>query len=72
METLLEESITLARIGTVISDCDADYDALDRKYKKAIHFIEMTEALTYDEATAKRIRTFLEEHGIWQPSPQKK
>jgi hypothetical protein len=36
------------------------------KYEKAIHFIEMTEALTYDDATSKRIQTFLKEEGIWQ------
>jgi hypothetical protein len=71
METLLEESLTLARIGTMIVGRDLDHDALVKKYQEAIHFIEMTEALTYDEATAKRIRTFLEEKGIWQPLPQK-
>lgn len=36
------------------------------KYEKAIHFIEMTEALTYDDATSKRIQTFLKEEGIWK------
>ena len=38
-----------------------------KKIKELYHFIEMTEALTYDEATATRIRTFLKEEGIWKP-----
>jgi len=41
------------------------------KYEQAIHFVEMTEALTYDQATAKRIRSFLEEEGIWDKNTQK-
>lgn len=46
----------------------ADYDlrAAQEKIKDLYHFIEMTEALTYDDATAKRIRTFLQEEGIWK------
>jgi hypothetical protein len=36
------------------------------KVKQLYHFIEMTEALTYDQATATRIRSFLIEEGIWQ------
>jgi hypothetical protein len=65
METLLEESLTLSKIGTMIVGRDLDHDALVKKYQEAIHFIEMTEALTYDEATAKRIHSFLTQQGIW-------
>ncbi len=38
-----------------------------KKYKEAIHFIEMTEALTYDEATRRRISDYLIFEGIWKP-----
>lgn len=47
-----------------------DYlEELDKAYKKIdllYHFIEMTEALTYDQATSTRIRSFLTEEGIWK------
>lgn len=50
---------------------DADFylqelDKANKKIDKLFHFIEMTEALTYDQATSKRIRSFLIEEGIWQ------
>lgn len=35
------------------------------KIKKLYHFIEMTEALTYDSATSTRICSFLKEEGVW-------
>lgn len=44
-----------------------DYEA---KWKEAIHFIEMTEALTYDEMTQKRISDYLIKEGIWKPLPK--
>lgn len=50
-------------------DADHYIDELDKANKKIdqlFHFIEMTEALTYDQATAKRIQTFLTEEGIWK------
>lgn len=61
----------------LVQDCcvhyenDADFylDELDKANKKIdqlFHFIEMTEALTYDQATSKRIRSFLEQEGIWK------
>jgi hypothetical protein len=57
-------------------DSDVEYylHELDKAHKKIdqlFHFIEMTEALTYDQATAKRIRSFLQEEGIWPASQQK-
>ncbi len=42
-----------------------ELDAANRKIDQLYHFIEMTEALTYDQATAKRIRSFLQEEGVW-------
>lgn len=48
----------------------AEMDKLNKKIDELYQFIEMTEALTYDQATATRIRTFLQKEGIW-PSPQK-
>lgn len=41
-------------------------DKANRKIEQLYHFIEMTEALTYDQATSKRISSFLIEEGIWQ------
>jgi hypothetical protein len=37
------------------------------KIEELYHFIEMTEALTYDQATAKRIQHFLTLEGVWKP-----
>lgn len=37
----------------------------NKKISDLYHFIEMTEALTYDDATRARIRSFLKEEGIW-------
>lgn len=47
-----------------------ELDKANQKIDQLYHFIEMTEALTYDQATATRIRSFLQEEGIW-PSQQK-
>ncbi len=47
-----------------------ELDAANRKIDQLYHFIEMTEALTYDQATSKRIRSFLQEEGVWEkPTP---
>lgn len=35
------------------------------KIKQLYHFIEMTEALTYDSATSNRIGSFLKQEGVW-------
>jgi hypothetical protein len=43
----------------------------EKKYKEALHFIEMTEALTYDWKTQERIRNYLIQEGVWEP-PSKK
>jgi len=48
-----------------------ELDKANKKIDQLYHFIEMTEALTYDQATSKRIRSFLTEEGIWERSPQK-
>lgn len=48
-----------------------ELDKANKKIDQLYHFIEMTEALTYDQATSKRIRSFLQEEGIWERSPQK-
>jgi len=37
-----------------------------KKYEEAVHFIEMTEALTYDDATRRRIRDYLIREKIWE------
>ena len=48
-------------------------DAVDykQKYDEAIHFIEMTEALTYDPKTQARIRNYLIAEGVWPPITKK-
>jgi len=38
----------------------------NEKIDELYHFIEMTDALTYDQATSKRIKTFLTEEGVWK------
>lgn len=43
-----------------------ELDKANRKIEQLYHFIEMTEALTYDQATSTRICSFLKEEGIWQ------
>jgi hypothetical protein len=47
-----------------------ELDKANKKIDELYHFIEMTEALTYDQATAKRINTFLKQQGLW-PEQQK-
>lgn len=42
-----------------------ELDKANKKIDQLFHFIEMTEALTYDQATAKRINSFLTQQGIW-------
>ena len=52
----------------IISDVDFYLQELDKanlKIDQLYHFIEMTEALTYDDATRKRISSFLKDEGIW-------
>jgi hypothetical protein len=49
----------------------SELDKANKKIDQLYHFIEMTEALTYDQATSKRIRSFLQEEGIWERSPRK-
>lgn len=40
--------------------------SLEKKIKELYHFIEMTEALTYDPKTSSRINNFLKDEGIWK------
>lgn len=44
-------------------------DDLNKKISELYEFIEITEALTNDRATAIRIRQFMQKEGIW-PVPQ--
>ncbi len=39
---------------------------LENKIKNMYHFIEMTDALTYDPKTSQRIRIYLKEEGVWK------
>ena len=42
-----------------------------QRYEESIHFMEMTEVLTYDSATATRISSFLHQQGVWEASDKK-
>lgn len=57
------ESTETAIIDIYLKELDKAYKKIEELY----HFIEMTEALTYDQATSKRIHSFLKEEGIWPP-----
>ena len=59
-KTLDEEIIASAQSTEITSEID-----YKKKYNEAIHFIEMTEALTYDDATRRRIRDYLIREKIW-------
>ena len=39
---------------------------LEKKVKDLYHFIEMTDALTYDTKTSSRIASFLKEEQVWK------
>jgi hypothetical protein len=69
METTMTKLCPSSATG-MIDPYVAEIDQLNKKIDHLYQFIEMTEALTYDKATATRIRTFLQKEGIWQ-SPQK-
>ena len=43
----------------------------NKKILELYHFIEMTEALTYDQATSKRVSDFLIAEGVWKPLDKK-
>lgn len=52
-------------------DNDVDFylhelDKANKRLDEVFHFIEMTEALTYDKATSERIAIFLKQQGIWK------
>lgn len=56
------------------SDAEFYLDELDQANKRldrSIEQLEIVEALTTDPATAKRIRTFLQQEGVWPTSQQK-
>jgi hypothetical protein len=71
METLLKEPVRYTETGTTILEHETQTDVVVKKYKEAIQFIELLEALTFDHATASRIRSFLTKEGIWKPLQQK-
>lgn len=45
-----------------------ELDQIKRKLDRYIEFIEVVEALTFDAATARRIRSFLQQEGVWLSS----
>jgi hypothetical protein len=49
----------------------AELDKANKKIEQLYEFIELTEALTYDKATASRIRSFLTIEGVWKLYLQK-
>ncbi len=63
--TLPEIARQLERVANAMEKNTAADDK--EKIEELYHFIEMTEALTYDQATAKRIQHFLTLEGVWKP-----
>lgn len=61
-----EEKPCPTSVAGAIDSYIEDLDNANKKIGQLYHFIEMTEALTYDQATATRIRSFLQEEGIWK------
>jgi hypothetical protein len=61
-----EEKACPSSVAGAIDPYIDELDKANRKIDQLYHFIEMTEALTYDQATATRIRSFLQEEGIWE------
>jgi uncharacterized coiled-coil protein SlyX len=49
-----------------IEELEAKEAQLQKKIKELYHFIEMTDALTYDPKTSSRISSFLKEEGAWK------
>lgn len=49
----------------VIDSYIEEIDQLNKRLDRAIENLEIVEALTTDPATARRIRSFLQEEGIW-------
>lgn len=58
----LDQEIIASAAQSPETTSEIDYK---KKYNEAIHFIEMTEALTYDDATRRRIRDYLIREKIW-------
>lgn len=65
MSTTIEKACPSSVAGMLDAYID-DLDKANKKINELYHFIEMTEALTYDQATSTRIRSFLEQEGIWK------
>lgn len=65
MDILKTEKSCPSSVAGLIDPYIEDLDKANKKIEELYHFIEMTEALTYDQATATRISTFLKQQGIW-------
>jgi hypothetical protein len=61
-----EEKPCPSSVAGIVDPYIDELDKANKKIDQLYHFIEMTEALTYDQATSKRIRSFLQEEGIWE------
>lgn len=62
-QSLVEEMPPVQEDMSSLAD---ELNQANKKIDELYHFIEMTEALTYDNATRARIRSFLKEEGIWK------
>ena len=61
-----EEKPCPSAVAGILDPYLAELDEANRKIDDLYDFIEVIEALTTDPATAKRIRSFLIQQGIWQ------
>ena len=72
MFEMMQESRVIAPVAEQSESYLDELEKANKKIEQLYHFIEMTEALTYDRATSVRIRSFLQEKGVWEkPTPSK-
>jgi hypothetical protein len=55
-----------SEIAIRVANAELALEKLQNKIKQLYHFIEMTDALTYDPKTSARISLFLKEEGVWK------
>lgn len=71
MENILKifftkKSIKMEELELRLQKAEEKALELEKKVKDMYHFIEMTDALTYDPKTSQRIRIYLKEEGVWK------
>lgn len=57
---------SMSDVAIRIQNAEMEVEKLKNKVKELYHFIEMTDALTYDTKTSSRIQSFLKEEQVWK------